>query len=37
LAIQAPSEVAAITPARRESPLPAEMAKSTSGPLPNTS
>ena len=37
LAIHAPSGVAAITPARRESPRPAVIARSTSGPRPNTS
>src|ERR1700744_6441727 len=37
LAIQAPSGVAAITPARLDRPFPAEIARSTSGPRPNTS
>ena len=37
LAIQAPAAIALITPARRDSPRPAAMVRSASGPLPNTS
>src|SRR5262249_7684121 len=37
LAIQAPAASALITPARRDSPRPAAMVRSASGPRPNTS
>ena len=37
LAINAPAAIALITPARRESPRPAAIVRSASGPRPNTS
>ena len=37
LATQAPPLTAVTTPARRESPRPAEIVRSASGPRPNTS
>src|SRR6516225_12207713 len=37
LATQAPAAIALITPARRDSPRPAGMVRSASGPRPNTS
>jgi hypothetical protein len=37
LAIHAPAAIALITPARRDSPRPAAIVRSASGPRPNTS